>query len=302
MEQVVEIPVRTLGAELRRRFGCRVHKVPLHAGMTCPNRDGTLGRGGCLFCDPHGSASARARPDLPVREQLARGMAAARRRYGAERFIAYFQAFTNTYAEPPRLRALWDAAAAVPHVVGLSVGTRPDCVPAPVLELFASYAGRFPYLCLELGLPSAHDPTLARIRRGHDAAAFGRAVERARGLGLGVCAHVILGLPGEGPGEMEATVRYLLDLGVEEVKFHHLHVLRGSAMEAEYRRGRVRLLERDEYVEILARLLTLIRGRMVVHRLLGEAPPDRLVAPAWTRDKAAVLAALEARLRPEGAV
>ena len=300
MEQLVEIPVRTLGAELRRRFGCRVQKVPVHAGLTCPNRDGTRGRGGCLYCDPHGSAAPGARPDLPVGEQLERGMEAARRRFGAGRFIAYFQAFTNTYADPGLLERFWDETAVFPKVVGLAVGTRPDCLPDPVLDLLAGYAGRFPYLCLEIGLPSAHDATLARIGRGHDAAAFAEAVERVHGRGIAVCAHVILGLPGEGPEEMEATVRFLLDLRVEGIKFHHLHVLSGSPLEAVYRQGRIRLLERDEYLELLLRLLARIRGRMVVHRFMGEAPPDRLVAPVWTRDKAAFLRELALRLREEG--
>ncbi|OIP61241.1 MAG: TIGR01212 family radical SAM protein [Nitrospirae bacterium CG_4_9_14_3_um_filter_53_35] len=286
------VTVRTIGDELRKQFGCRVHKIPVHAGMTCPNRDGTLGAGGCAYCGPSGSASAWNDPDQPVVRQVSKGMEIARSRFHAEKFIAYFQPFTNTYAPVRRLQRLWDEALRVPNVVGLSVGTRPDCLPEPVLDLFSSYQDRLPYLCLEIGLQSAHDRTLREIRRGHDFACFKDAVSRAQARGIPICAHVILGLPGESEQEMMETVQAVLDMGIQGIKLHHLHIIKGAPLEQEYIQGRVRLFEMEEYVRLVCRILDGIGGRMVIHRFMGEAPGDLLVAPLWTRRKGEVLNAI----------
>ena len=285
-------PLRTLGEGLRRQFGCRVHKVSIHAGLTCPNRDGTLGTSGCVYCGPTGSAASWADQEMTITDQLRCGMAHAKKRFHADRFIAYFQAFTNTFAPARRLQKLWDEALAVEEVVGLSVGTRPDCLPEEILDLVQSYAQSLPYFCLEIGLQSIHDKTLLRIRRGHDFTCFADALDRIQKRDIPVCVHIILGLPGESRQEMMETVQALLDWGVQGVKLHHLHILKGTFLEQEYLKGDVRLFEMDEYIHLVCEILDLIAGRMVIHRFMGEAPENLLLAPSWTRKKNEVLAAI----------
>ncbi len=287
-----KVPVRTLGDALRHRFGCRVHKIPLHGGMSCPNRDGTLGTGGCLFCDANGSAATGSDPEKTITAQLHSGIAYGKKRFEAKKFIAYFQPFSNTYAPVSRLQRLWEEAADVEEVLGLSIGTRPDCLPDEVLDLIRSFQSRLEYLDLEIGVQSVHDRTLRRMGRGHDFACVEDTLRRAHGRGIPLCAHVILGLPGETVSDMLETVQTLLDLEVEGIKFHHLHVLRGTLLEKEYRAGRVPLLSMEEYVEVVCRIVERISGRMVIHRFMGEAPSARLVAPAWTGRKRDVLAAI----------
>jgi radical SAM protein (TIGR01212 family) len=226
-------------------------------------------------------------------------MARLSRRYGASRFIAYFQSFSNTYAPVDALRALYSAALAFPEVVGLSIGTRPDCLSPEVLDLLAEIA-RERLLWLELGLQSAHDQTLKLINRGHDVACFTRAVKDAADRNLEVMAHAILGLPGEGPEEMAATARYLGSLPVQGVKIHLLYVVEGSALEELYRSGRYRPLEEEEYVRLVADFLELLPPHLVIHRLTGDPHPEELVAPAWCRDKSRVLAGIREELFHRG--
>ncbi len=203
-----DLPYRDLNSYLKGRFGERVQKITLDAGLTCPNRDGRVGIGGCLYCNARGSGTGAWGRGQSITTQMESGLARLARRYGAAKFIAYFQSFSNTYAPIAKLRELYDAALAFPQVVGLSLGTRPDCLPDDVLDLLAGYA-RDRLVWLELGLQSAHDATLQRLNRGHDVACFTAAATRAAARGLEVVAHVILGLPGEGPGEMAATAEYL---------------------------------------------------------------------------------------------
>ena len=221
-----DLPYRDLNSYLKGRFGERVQKITLDAGLTCPNRDGRVGAGGCLYCNARGSGTGAWGRGQSIPAQMEAGIARLSRRYGAARFIAYFQSFSNTYAPLARLRELYEAALASPQVVGLSIGTRPDCLGDDVLDLLAGYA-RDRLVWLELGLQSAHDATLARLNRGHDAACFSEAAARAAARGLAVVAHVILGLPGEGPREMAATARYLARLPVHGVKIHLLYVDQG---------------------------------------------------------------------------
>ena len=199
-----------LATHLRTLFGCRVQKISVDAGLSCPNRDGHLATGGCIYCNSRGSGTGAHRAGLSISAQLAAGKQALARRYGAEKFIAYFQAFSNTYAPVEVLKALYDEALAVPGIVGLSIGTRPDCVTAPVLDLLAGYA-RQRLVWVEYGLQSARDETLVRIHRGHDAGCFFRAVELTRNRGIRICAHVILGLPGETRADMLYTADRLAD-------------------------------------------------------------------------------------------
>ncbi|RNC70669.1 MAG: TIGR01212 family radical SAM protein [Desulfuromonadales bacterium] len=281
--------------ELRRVFGCRVQRVSVDAGFTCPNRDGAAGTGGCIFCGGKGSGSFGIRPELSVADQLLHGKEFLARRYGARKFLAYFQSYSNTYAPPERLRLLYDEALAVPDVAGLIVGTRPDCLPPDVLDLLMEYA-RKTYFWLELGLQSSLDRTLTLLNRGHDVASFAAAARRCRERGIRLCAHVILGLPGESCEEMLGTAGMLNDLGVDGVKIHHLHVMKDSPLDAMYRQGEVRCLERDDYVGLACDFLERLDPRIVIHRLVGDAPADHLVAPAWTLDKAGVLGAIDGEL------
>jgi len=282
--------------ELQKRFGCRVYKVPVHAGLTCPNRDGTLGTEGCLYCGPSGSAADWSDSKVKISNQLQNGITFARKRFHAEKFIAYFQPYTNTYGTVQRLKRFWDEALEVKDVIGLSVGTRPDCLPDEVLDLIQSYKQSLPYLCLEVGLQSAHDRTLQGIHRGHDFACFKDTVLRAQERGIPICVHIMLGLPGESVEEMMETVRILLDMGIEGIKLHHLHILRGSPWEQDYQQGKIRLFDMEEYVRLVCNILGLISGRMVIHRFMGETPARLLVAPAWTQRKGDVLEAISREL------
>lgn len=283
------------GRFLRRRFGARVWRVTVDGGFTCPNVDGTVAVGGCVYCDNRSFSPNRRGPRVPVREQVRRGVAALEKRYGADRFLAYFQAATNTYASVGKLRRLYDEALDHPQVVGLAVGTRPDCVPEPVLQLLEEHARRL-YVCLELGLQTMHDRSLGWMNRGHNYACFVDAVGRCQGRGLDLCAHVILGLPGESHKDMLATADALAALPVQGVKIHNLHVVRDTALEAMYRAGQVRLFELSEYVALVCDVLERLPPDMVIHRLSGDAPPDYLVAPAWCLDKPALLRAIDAEL------
>jgi radical SAM protein (TIGR01212 family) len=282
------LPYRDLNSYLRERFGTRVQKVTLDAGLTCPNRDGRVGEGGCLYCNARGSGTGAWNRGQTITVQLQEGMARLGRRYGASRFIAYFQSFSNTYAHVETLRALYQEALAFPEVVGLSIGTRPDCLSPEILDLLVDLA-RERLLWLELGLQSAHDETLKRINRGHDVACFTQAVEAAAARGLEVVAHVIFGLPGEGSVEMAATDRYLAGLPLQGVKIHLLYVVRGSGLEEMYRAGSYRPLEAEEYVGLVADFLELLPPQLIIHRLTGDPHREELVAPRWSLDKSRVL-------------
>src|SRR5205823_9307843 len=263
--------------------------------FTCPNVDGTVAVGGCVYCDNRSFSPNRRLPRTTVREQVTRGIAVLEKRYGADQFLAYLQAATNTYAPVEKLRRLYDEALDHPQVVGLAIGTRPDTVPDPVLDLIEGYAGDR-YVCLELGLQSVHDRSLDWMNRGHHFDAFVDAVHRCRGRGFDVCAHVILGLPGESHADMLATAEALAGLPVHAVKIHNLHVVRNTPLEEMYRAGGVRMLEREEYVQVVGDFLERLPPAMVIQRLSGDAPPDYLVAPQWCLDKPALLRAIHAEL------
>jgi uncharacterized protein len=288
---------RDFNAYLRELFGERVQKIPLDAGLTCPNRDGTLSRGGCIYCDSRGSGTgAMIHHGLSIREQMRKGSEWAGKRYGARKFIAYFQSFSNTYAPLEILKGLYDQALMHPGVVGLSVGTRADCVTPEILDLLRAYGNRF-LVWLELGLQSAHNATLVRINRGHDAASFDRAAVMADGCGLNVCAHVILGLPGETRSMMIETARHLASLPVKGLKIHALYVVEGTPLAAMSEKGLYRCLTREEYVDLVVDFLERIPPRVVIQRLTGDPFQAELHAPDWVRDKRTNLEAIRKRLK-----
>jgi radical SAM protein (TIGR01212 family) len=280
---------------LRERFGGKVYRVTIDAGFTCPNVDGTVAVGGCVYCDNRSFSPNRRLPRATIQAQLERGIAILQRRFQADRFLAYFQAATNTYAPVEKLERLYDEALLHQQVVGLAIGTRPDCVPEPVLKLVENYA-RSRYVCLELGLQTIHDHSLDWMNRGHHYDAFVDAIHRAKARGFDICAHVILGLPGESWADMMATAEALACHPVQGVKIHNLHVVRGTPLEKDYRLGKVRLFERDEYVSVVCDFLERLPPQMVIHRLSGDAPPDFLVAPTWCLDKQPLLQSIRQEL------
>ena len=269
---------------LRSLFGCRVQKITVDAGLSCPNRDGRVSSGGCIFCNARGSGTGAHSRGQTVTDQLLQGKKFLARRYKAHKFLAYFQSFSNTYAPIDTLRKLYDEALAVEDVVGLSIGTRPDCVDVPVLDLLQDYAGHH-LIWLEYGLQSASDKTLELINRGHDVRCFENAVRATLNRGIKICAHVILGLPGESRRDILHTAGTISDLGIDGLKLHLLYVVKGTPLETLYQQGNYRCLEQQEYIDLVCDFLERIPPEMVIQRLTGDPHPEELVAPQWARRK-----------------
>src|SRR5208283_864677 len=289
---------RDYNSYLRETFGCRVQKITLDAGLSCPNRDGTLGRGGCIYCNEKGSGTGAAR-FAGISEQIRAGKERLARKYKAEKFIAYFQSFSNTYAPLSRLEALYGEALADPDIVGLSIGTRPDCVSDETLDYLAQLAQSH-LICMEYGLQSAKDETLERIGRGHSVAAFIDAVERSRARKIPVCAHVILGLPGEKTEDMLNTARFLARHDVQAVKIHLLYVIRGTAIDEMYSSGAYSCLSREGYAAAVGEFLALLPPHIIIQRLTGDPHPEELVSPLWALDKQRNLEAVRAYMDKNG--
>jgi radical SAM protein (TIGR01212 family) len=291
--------VNTFGQDLKRRHGMRVHKLAINAGLTCPNRDGSKGRGGCTFCNNISfSPNARQQPD--VAQQIEAGRRVIARRTGARRFIAYFQAYTNTYADVARLRQLYDAALAEPDVIGLSVGTRPDCVPDTVLDLLCTYQDQGKEIWLELGLQSAFDATLQRVNRGHGFDEYRQAVRAARQRGLKVCTHLIVGLPGEDRSHAANSLARVLKHGVDGLKLHPLHVVKGTHLANEWRHGGYLPWTFADYVDTAANLIEQTPAQITFHRLTGTASAEILLAPEWCGRKWRVIDGIAAELIRRG--
>lgn len=279
----------------RNRFGCRVHKLPIDAGFDCPNRDGRVAAGGCIYCDSRGSMLRQAGNLPSVGEQIRRGKAFYRRSGKAEKFIAYFQTFTNTYAPLEKLQDLYDKAITEEDVIGLAIGTRPDCVPDETLALIRSYAKRCD-VWLEFGLQSINDRTLMAINRGHDAAAFLDAVRRTGGAPVQVCTHIIVGLPGESHEDIMETARVIAGLPIQGIKIHALLALRGTILGQRYERGELSLMSREEYVMTVCDILEILPPKMVIQRLTADGYREIFLGPEWAGNKLAVLNAIDREL------
>ncbi|MDX2478921.1 MAG: TIGR01212 family radical SAM protein [Desulfuromusa sp.] len=284
---------------LKQHFGGRVHKISIDAGFGCPNRQGGRDAHGCIFCDPGGSGSVGIERSEPIAVQMERAKGLMRRKYRAKWFIAYFQPFSNTFAPVSHLRHCYDQALAVEDVVGLAVGTRPDCLPEPVVDLLEEYHQKTDFW-LELGLQSIHDRSLDYLQRGHDYACFLDAYQRAKQRNLRVCVHVILGLPGESREEILATAAEVARLKVDGIKLHLLHVLNGTPLGELYKQGQVPMLEMAEYVELVVDFIELLPTDTLIHRLTGDGPRDILLAPIWSMNKWEVLNAIDAELERRG--
>lgn len=280
---------------LRNTFGCRVQKITVDAGFSCPNRDGSISKGGCIFCNEKGSGTGAFHRKLSISEQLVTGKLRLFKRYKAKKYIAYFQSFTNTYAPIETLREVYEEALAIEDIVGLSIGTRPDCVDEPILDLLQGYA-KHHLIWIEYGLQSSHDDTLKAINRGHDAACFQKAVQATKNRGIKICAHVILGLPGENRSHILETAEFIDSLGIDGIKLHLLYVIQGTAIEKLYQEGRFQCLSQDAYVELVCDFLERIPKGLVIQRLTGDPHPHELVAPQWSLRKAETLARIKKSL------
>ena len=291
----------SFNAYLKQRFGQRVQKIPLDAGLGCPNRDGTKGYGGCIYCDARGSGTGMAARNMGIREQMEQGIKWARRRYKARLFLPYFQSFSNTYAPLSVLESLYRDALDFDGVVGIAIGTRPDCVTPDVIELVRQLAGER-MVWMEYGLQSADNSTLERINRGHTVEDFVKCVELTRSAGMLVCAHVIFGLPGQDRQEMLNTVSLLADLGVEGVKFHNLYILEGTRIHRMYHDAPFHLLEQQEYASLVAEAIRRLPEDTVIQRLTGDPPRGAGRAfPEWSYDKQNTIRLIEALLEAEPA-
>ena len=284
-------PWNSFSAYLRRLYGQRVQKIPLDAGATCPNRDGTLGREGCIFCNAAGSGTGLGGPLAAQWDYWRAHFLAAGR---SSLFMAYLQSYSNTYGPLERLARLVDDIAALPDRAGLSVGTRPDCLDAEKAALLASLPGE---VWLELGVQTFHEATLRRIRRGHDVVCAERAIPLAAGAGLKVCVHLIAGLPGETDADFMASVRRLGELPVHGVKFHNLYVCQDTPLAEDFRAGRYVPMPQADYVRLMADTLDMLRPDILVHRLVADPAPGELLAPDWALEKHLTQLDIEKTLR-----
>ena len=284
---------------LKEKFGERVQKVTLDAGLGCPNRDGTKGWGGCIYCDQFGSGTAAREKYPDLKSQAQAGMERLAKRYKARKFIAYLQSFTNTYAPIETLRSLYDEAAKLPNIVGLAVGTRADCLTEEALELLSRYT---PHLMvwLELGLQSVHDETLQTINRGHTYEEFLEGYSLARKYPLLICLHAIIGLPDEERNHVLTTAQEVAKLKPDGLKIHALYVNKGTELENLYREGKVTLLEQKEFVELTCDFLEVLPPDVVIQRLTGDPRREELVAPDWTLKKQETLNLITQELEKRG--
>jgi radical SAM protein (TIGR01212 family) len=280
---------------LRERFGCRVRKVSVDAGFSCPNRDGTLGVGGCIYCNNDSFRPHRLNPGLPVAEQVERGIAHLKTRYGASKFIVYFQPFSNTHAPLEKLIPLYEAALGHQDVAGLSVGTRPDCIDNDKLAWFEETARRR-FVMIEYGLQSVHDATLRRINRGHDYRCWVEAITRSRNRGIWLGTHVILGFPWETRAEVLQMAAALSGTGLDSIKIHHLHIVRDTPMALQHAQTPYRLLEYGEYLELVADFIERLSPAIRIERLFGHAPDRQLIGPRWDKPAAEIRRDIEQEL------
>ncbi|EPE7491489.1 TIGR01212 family radical SAM protein [Cronobacter universalis] len=289
--------VNMFGGDLTRRYGQKVHKLSLHGGFSCPNRDGTLGRGGCTFCNV-ASFADETQQHLSIQQQLAQQAARVDR---ARRYLAYFQAYTSTFAEVNVLRAMYQQAVSQADIVGLCVGTRPDCVPESVLDLLSDYCEQGYEVWLELGLQSAKDKTLHRINRGHDFACYQDTARRARMRGLKVCTHLIVGLPGETRSDALVSLERVVETGVDGIKLHPLHIVEGSIMAKAWRAGRLSGIALEDYAVTAGEMIRHTPPDIIYHRISASARRPTLLAPLWCENRWTGMVEIDRYLNQHGA-
>ncbi len=286
----------SLNNYLRDTFGEKVYKISINAGFTCPNRDGTLGTRGCIFCSKGGSGDFAESPDMTVTEQIEAGKKRVENKIKNGKYIAYFQAFTNTYAPVEVLREKYLEAVEHPDIVAISIATRPDCLGEEVLELLDEINKTKPVF-IELGLQTIHEKTAEYIRRGYPLEVYDKAVKDLKKIGVNVVVHLILGLPNETREDMLESVKYVCESGADGIKLQLLHILRGTDLEKEYHEGKVKPLEFDEYVDLIKACVEIIPDSIVIHRLTGDGAKKDLIAPLWSADKKRVINAINNALK-----
>lgn len=300
MKKWGEKPYHSLDYMLRERFGEKVYKVTLNGGMSCPNRDGKIGTRGCIFCSAGGSGDFAADAALSITEQIESQIAILSQKRPIHKYIAYFQAYTNTYAPVEYLEKIFTEAISHPKVVALSIGTRPDCLSEQIVTLLSRLNQQKP-VWVELGLQTIHESTARYIRRGYPLSCFEDALSRLRRENIEVIVHTILGLPGESHEDILATMDYLSQMDIQGIKLQLLHVLRGTDLATDYENGLFHTYERDEYLSLLIDCLGRIRPDIVIHRITGDGPKDLLIAPLWASRKREVLNLLHHRMKEEQA-
>lgn len=288
--------INMFGGDLARRHGHKVHKLTLHGGFNCPNRDGTIGRGGCTFCNVASFADEK-QQHRSIAQQLADQVKLVNR---AQHYLAYFQAYTSTWAEVQVLRSMYQQAVSQASIVGLCVGTRPDCVPDSVLDLLSVYHQQGYEVWLELGLQTAHDKTLHRINRGHDFACYQETTRRARARGLKVCSHLIVGLPGEAQPQCMDTLERVVETGVDGIKLHPLHIVDGSTMAKSWQAGRLQGIELEEYATTAGEMIRHTPLHIVYHRVSANARRPTLLSPLWCENRWAGMGAIDQYLVANG--
>lgn len=285
----------SLNNYLRGRYGQKVFKVPLDAGFTCPNRDGTLSERGCLFCSPRGSGDFAGEREESLEEQFRQVCQMMHRKWPSALYIAYLQAFSNTYAPPERLRQVYKRTLNLPGVVGLAIATRPDCLDEPVLDVLQEYR-ECTDMWVELGLQTVHSKSARRYNLGYQYRDFLRALENLRQRDIETCVHLILGLPGESRADMLASARAVADLPIQGVKLHLLHLMRGTPLAGIYQRKPFPFMSREEYVDLVVDILEMLPAGIVIHRLTGDSPRQLLIGPMWSLNKWEVLNEIDRRL------
>ena len=293
-----EKPYHSLDYMLRERFGEKVYKVTLNGGMSCPNSDGKIGTRGCIFCSAGGSGDFAADAALSITDQIESQISILSQKRPIHKYIAYFQAYTNTYAPVEYLEKIFTEAISHPKIVALSIGTRPDCLSPEIVALLSRLNKQKP-VWIELGLQTIHESTARYIRRGYPLCVFDDAVKRLRKENIEVIVHTILGLPGENTADILETMEYLNHMDIQGIKLQLLHVLRGTDLAADYEKGLFQTYERDEYISLLINCLEHLRPDMVIHRITGDGPKDLLIAPLWASRKREVLNMLHHRMKEE---
>lgn len=281
-------PYHSFDYMLKERFGEKIYKVALNGGMTCPNRDGTLGNRGCIFCSAGGSGDFAGNRQDSITQQIEKQASSIRKKRGVAKFIAYFQAYTNTYAPVDYLRKIYTEAISHPDIVAVSIGTRPDCLDKDILQLLDELNQKKP-VWVELGLQTIHETTAQYIRRGYPLSCFEKAVSELRKRNLDVIVHTILGLPGENRNDILSTIEYLNHQDIQGIKLQLLHVLKGTDLADDYLAGKFQVYTMEEYLDLVIDCLEHLNPEIVIHRLTGDGPKDLLIAPLWSSAKRTVL-------------
>ena len=290
--------IYTANQYIKDTFGEKLYKLSLNAGTTCPNRDGTAGIGGCIFCSSLGSGDFSPKADMDIDQQIEQAKQLVASKFKGKHYIAYFQSFTNTYGDIDRLRDIYRNAAMRSDIAVISIATRPDCLGNQVIDMLRDIQ-RIKPVWVELGLQTIHESTARYIRRGYPLCVFDDAVKRLRKENIEVIVHTILGLPGENTADILETMEYLNHMDIQGIKLQLLHVLRGTDLAADYEKGLFQTYERDEYISLLINCLEHLRPDMVIHRITGDGPKDLLIAPLWASRKREVLNMLHHRMKEE---